>query len=128
MLDQQISEVLVDLGLLLLAGLYVFAFFVVTSFFYQRARYRRRKRLGKGKWGFYPGSASMGNALQQLSVILQPQVQHVLEEKQSADAEEDDEGAPSDPTAHLLLQAERIRRGEKLDRLTAIRKDRQEGK
>ena len=115
-----------DFGLLFLAGVYAFATFVAISFVYQRARYRRRKRLGKSKWGFYPGSASMGNALQQLSVIWQPQVQHVVEEKQADDAEEDDEGAPRDPTAHLLRQAERIRRGEKLDQLTAIRKDKHE--
>jgi hypothetical protein len=64
----------------------------------------------------------MGNALQKLSVIAQPQVEHVLEEKLSEDADEDDEGGPKDPTAHLHRQAAKIRRGEKLDRLTAIRK------
>ncbi len=112
-----------DFGLLFLAGLYAIAAVVTISFFYQRLRYKRRKRLGKSKWGFYPGSASMGNALLQLSVVLQPQMQHIVEEKEVEDAEEDDDdGAPKDPRAHLLRQAERIRRGEKLDQITAIRK------
>ena len=64
----------------------------------------------------------MGNALHQLSVIAQPQLEYVLEEKLSEDSEEDDEGAPKDPTAHLHRQAAKLRRGEKLDRLTAVRR------
>ena len=54
--------------------------------------------------------------------MAQPQVEHVLEEKLSEDAEDDSEGGPDDPVAHLHRQAARMRRGEKLDRLTAIRR------
>jgi hypothetical protein len=111
-----------SVDLMLLAALYCFVVLVAIAFFYQRYRWRRRKSRGKSKWGFYPGTASMGNALQQLSVIAQPQVEHVLEEKLSEDSEEDDEGAPKDPIAHLHRQAAKLRRGEKLDRLTTIRR------
>jgi hypothetical protein len=108
-----------NLDLILLRGLYAFTAFVTVAFFFQRYRWRRRKRKGKSNWGFYPSSASMGNALQELSVIAQPQVEHVLEEKSNEDTEDDSEGGPEDPVAHLHRQAEKIRRGEKLDRLTA---------
>lgn len=64
----------------------------------------------------------MGNALQELSVMAQPQTEYVLEEKAKDDAEEDDDGGPDDPTAHLHRQVAKIRKGEKLDRLTARRR------
>ena len=64
----------------------------------------------------------MGNALQQLSVLAQPQVEHTLEEKLSEDVDDDNEAGPQDPIAHLRRQAVRIRRGEKLGRFTAFRK------
>ena len=76
--------------------------------------------MDKSNRGFYPNAASMGNALQHLSVILQPPVQHILEHKQAKDVDEDDEGPSKDPTAHLHRQAEKIRKGEPIDRITAI--------
>ncbi len=60
----------------------------------------------------------MGNAFQTLQVLAQPEVQHILEEKQQEDADEDDEGDPDDPAAHLEQQLKKIRNGEKVDRLT----------
>ena len=78
--------------------------------------------MGKSNWGFYPSSASLGNALQELSVLTQPQVENVLEVKLNEDAEDDSEGDPENPIAHFQGQAARIRRGEKLDRLTAKRR------
>ena len=111
-----------NMDLQFLAGLYCFVTFILAAFFFQRYRYRRRKRSGKSNWGFYPSWASMGNALQKLSALAQPQVVHVLEEKLLEAADEDDEGGPKDPTAHLHRQAAKIRRGEKVDRLTTIHK------
>ena len=110
-----------DLDVLPLGGLFLFSVLFAIAFFFQRYRWRRRKRQGRSNWGFYPSSASFGNALQELSVFAQPQVEHVLEEKLSEDAEDDGEGGPEDPVA-LHRQAARMRRGEKLDRLTAIRR------
>ena len=109
--------------IMLLRGLFVFAA-VFTIFCLQRYRWRRLKRKDKRKsnWGFYPSSASMGNALQQLSVMALPQVKYVLEEKLNEDAEDDGEGGPEDPVAHLHRQLARIRKGEKLSRLTTRHK------
>ena len=111
-----------DFNLLPLAGLLFISVLFAIAFFFQRYRWRRRKRQGKGNWGFYPSSASLGNALQELSVMAHPQVEHVLEEKFSEDAEDDREGGPDNPVAHLHRQVARMRKGEKLDRLTAIRR------
>jgi hypothetical protein len=107
---------------MLLGGLYFFSALFAIAFFFQRYRWRRRKRQGKSNWGFYPSSASLGNALQELSVMAQPLVEHVLEEKLNEDTEDDSEGGPENPVAHLHGQAAKIRRGEKLDRLTARRR------
>jgi hypothetical protein len=60
---------------MLLGGLYFFSAFFAIAFFFQRYRWRRRRRQGKSNWGFYPSSASLGNALQELSVMAQPQVE-----------------------------------------------------
>jgi hypothetical protein len=59
---------------------------------------------------------------EELSIMAQPQIGYVLEEKLNEDADDDSEGGPEDPVAHLHRQAARIRRGEKLDRLTAKHK------
>jgi hypothetical protein len=85
----------------------------------QRALWRGRKRSGKGKVGFYPSGASIGNALQVLQAIAEPQVQHVIEERLDEPMDEDDEAGPKDPTAHLMRLAWRIRKGEDVG-LTAL--------
>ncbi len=86
----------------------------------QRALWRRRKKAGKSRFGFYPTGASIGTALQALQAITQPRTQHVIEEMLEEPAEDDDEAGPKDPTAHLMRQARRIRRGEEVDRLTTL--------
>ena len=111
-----------NLDVMLLGGLYFFSACFAIAFFFQRYRWRQRKRQGKSNWGFYPSPASLGNALQELSVMAQPQVEHVLEEKLNEDAEDDSEGGPENAVVHLHRQAAKIRRGEKLDRLTARRR------
>ena len=110
------------LDLILLRGFVGFMALFTVSFLFQRYRWRQRKRKGKSNWGFYPSSSSLGNALQQLSVLAQPQVEYVLEEELNENAEDDSEGGPEDPIAHLHRQAVKIRRGKKIDRLTATRK------
>jgi hypothetical protein len=105
-----------------LAALYCFVVFVGISFLYQRSRWRRRKAKGQGNWGFYPGAAALGNALHQLSVFAEPQAQHAVTEILEEESEGDEEGAPKDPVAHLHRQARKIRRGEKVKRLTALRR------
>ena len=105
---------------ILVLGLYGFVCFVSVAFVYQRLRWRYRKRKGKSRLGFYPGTGSLGNALQQLQVIAEPQTRHVVQEMLEEETEDDDEGGPDDPVRHLRRQGARIRRGERVDRLTAL--------
>lgn len=90
-----------------------------TAYFVQRWRLRRRNRKSKHRFGFYPNAASLGNALQTMQILMQPQIAEVLEEKLDDHADEDDSGDDKDPTSHLHRQATRIRQGKPPDRLTA---------
>jgi hypothetical protein len=110
----------VALDLLLVKGFYAFLCFVGCAFFYQRWCWRRKRRMGRSNLGFYPNVSLLGNALHQLQTLAEPQVAYVIEEKFNEEANEDDDGGPDDPTRHLHRQAVRIRRGEKLDRLTVL--------
>ncbi len=76
--------------------------------------------MGRSQLGFYPSGAALGNALQQLQVMAEPRVAYVVEEKLDEEADEDGEGGPDDPVRHLHRQAARIRRGERLERWTAL--------
>ncbi len=97
-----------------------FSSLIACVFYFQRFLWRLRKRAGKHRLGFYPSSASMGNALQTLEIIAQPRLEYVLEEKLDDHEEEDDEAGPKDPTAHLQRQLKRIRNGEEVDSLTVL--------
>jgi hypothetical protein len=90
---------------------------IICAFYFQRVRWRLRRRLGKKHLGFYPSSASLGNALHTLQAIAEPRVAYVLEEKLDEHEDEDDEGGPKNPTEHLKRQLRRIRNGEEVDRL-----------
>ena len=113
-----------DFGTELIRGFYAvnaLAILVCCLVFYARRRlWRRRRRLGKANPGFFPTYTAAGNALQTLHAMTQQRVDYVLEEKFVDEADEDDEGGPPEPTKHLQRQLRRIRRGEKVDRLTAI--------
>src|SRR5277367_5676849 len=78
-----------------------------VAFCAQRFLWRRRKRLGKRNLGFFPSYTSAGNALQALQAITQQRAEYVLEEKFDDEADEDDQGEPSDPTKHLHRQLRR---------------------
>ncbi|HMF53847.1 MAG TPA: hypothetical protein VK593_05825 [Edaphobacter sp.] len=62
----------------------------------------------------------MGNALQQLQVIAEPQTKHVVVEMQEEETDDEDAGGPDDPVRHLHRQAAKIRRGETVDTLAAL--------
>jgi len=94
-------------------GLYGLVCLFSIVFVWQRLRWRRTGR------GFRPRGAALGNALQQLQVIAEPQVEYVIEEKLEEEMEDEESGGPDDPVRHLHRQAARIRRGETVDRLTA---------
>jgi hypothetical protein len=112
----------VNLDIIVLRGLCSFVLFICAAFFFQRFMWRRRRRLGRKRLGFYPSSAAMGNALQSLQVFAEPQVEHILEEKLEEAADEDDSGGPDDPTRHLHRQVRKLRQGKRLERLTALKK------
>jgi hypothetical protein len=122
-------EVCVDFATEFMRGFFALNGLVIllagVVFCVRRFLWRRRKRLGKRNPGFFPTLTSAGNALQtlQVQIMAQPQAQYVLEEKQDDEAEDDDEGEPSDPEKHLHRQLRRIRRGEKIERLTAMRSE-----
>jgi hypothetical protein len=103
--------------LLFLRAFLAFSAFVCAAFLYQRARFKRRCRKGIKHPGFYPSAAALGNALQSLQVLAQPDVQYILEEKLEEPAEEDDEADPVAPTRQLRRQLEQIRLGRPVDRL-----------
>ena len=93
-------------------GLYGFVCIVSVIFLYQRLRWKRMRR------GFRPSTAMLGNALHQLQAMVEPQMQHVIEEKLNEDLEDEESGGPDDPVRHLHRQVARIRRGEKVEMLT----------
>ena len=91
---------------------------VLGMFYVQRLRWCWKTRRQKKTRGRYRGGVALGNALQNLQVLVQPQAEHVIAQMVEELLDEDDEGAPKDPTEHLLRQAKRIQNGEKVDRLT----------
>ena len=109
-----------NFGTALVLILYLFCFFTACAFFYQRARWRRRKRLGRKSLGFCPTSTSLGNALHHLMIITRPTTQYVLEEKLQEDEEDDSSGDPDTPRKHLHRQLRRIRNGEPIDPITIL--------
>ena len=101
----------------MLGGLLLYFLVFVLIVRYQRSRWRRKPRLGRKHWGYYPTSSSIGNALQTLQVFVHPQMDYVLEEKLNEDTEEDDQGDRDDPKKALGWQLRRIRNGERVDGL-----------
>jgi hypothetical protein len=99
----------------------LFAISCCVLFCVRRFLWRRRKRRGKRNLGFFPTYTSAGNALQALQGIAQPRVDHVLAEKFDDEADDDAEGEPDTPEKRLHRQLRRIRRGERVERLTVLR-------
>ena len=100
--------------------LFVQAF--LLYFYLDRASRKRRKARGKKISGFTPSTFVLGISLQHLEMFTHPSVEHWIQEKLEDQAEEDGEGDPDDPDAHLNRQLRQIRLGEPVDRLvTRIR-------
>ncbi len=107
-------------GYFLFNGLFIFSCCVL--FCVRRFLWKRRKRQGRRTLGFCPTYTSAGNALQALQAIAQPRVEYVLAEKFDDQADDDAEGGPDSPEKQLHRQLRRIRRGEKVERLTVSRR------
>jgi hypothetical protein len=111
-----------DFSLDFVRGLYIFVLGCWCVFCLRRFLWKRRKRLGKSDPGFFPTYTSAGNALHNLQAIAEPRIDYVIAEKYDDQADDDDEGEPHDPEKHLHRQLRRIRRGEKIERLTALKR------
>ncbi len=76
---------------------------------------RRRRR-----FGILAANAALGFSFLPFAAIYRPRMIEVAkaQQRQQEDADEDDNGDPDTPARHLLRQLRRIRRGEKVDRLT----------
>lgn len=101
--------------------LLLLGFLAFISFTYYQRRPKRILRGGKARFGFYPGAP--GNAFHKLRVFVHPHVKHVITQTLNQEADEDDSGDPdqqNDSVVHMLRQAVRIQRGEKVDRITAL--------
>jgi hypothetical protein len=111
-----------DFALDLLRGFYVFNGLVIVVFCLRRFLWRQRRWRGKPDPGFFPTYTSAGNALHTLQAIAEPRVEYVIAEKLDDQADDDDEGEPNDPEKHLHRQLRSIRRGEKIERLTVLKR------
>ena len=96
-----------------------FLLIVLILFHYsvRRILWRRARRRGKGRLGFYPSAFALGMAFQFIQVYYKPSVAYALEAKQDEDADDDDSGDPETLARQLSRQLRRIRRGEPIDRL-----------
>ncbi|MFT4112282.1 hypothetical protein [Silvibacterium sp.] len=98
---------LIGLGLVVMLG----------AFWLQRLRWRRRRR--KGRRGHLPSIGALGLALQNLQLFVHPSTEYTIEERLKEAADKEDDGDTADPAKHLERQLRRVRRGERLDVLTA---------
>jgi len=95
----------------------------VCAFYIQRVLWRKNRRSGGNRFGFFPTYTSAGNAFQQLQMLAEPKTEHVIQEKaidEADEADEDDDGEPEDE-ANLILQLRKIRNGDRSSRLVVFR-------
>ena|ERR1700758_195729 len=98
---------------LTLVGIAVFLSRVKMLIWKPKSRRRRR-------FGIISANAALGISFLPFAAIYRPRMMEVAKAqiRQQEDVDEDDNGGPDTPTRQLLRQLRRIRRGEKVDRLT----------
>jgi len=106
-----------DIDLIFIGALLAFLTFFTATFLLQRYRYRRRKAGDKNYRGFYPSAAVLSLAILSLQNLAQPDLHHLLEQRQLEAEDEENNSDPDDPSAQLTRQLKRIRNGEKIDTL-----------
>jgi hypothetical protein len=105
---------------MVLAGIPAIAIAVILAHYcLRRAAWKRAKRLGKTKLGFFPSAAGLGMMFLFMQALIQPSLSHVLEAKQEERQDEDagDAESPAAKLRHFHRQLRRIRHGERVDRL-----------
>jgi hypothetical protein len=90
---------------------------ILAHYMLRRAAWRRSRRLGRRRLGYYPSSFALGMALQFIQVFHRPSMAYVLEAKQDEEADADDSGGPESLARQLHRQLRRIRHGEFVERL-----------
>ena len=98
-------------------GPYLIAVVLLCVFYLRRFLWRREKRSGKKRSGFYPTTFALGLAFQMVQIVYEHGPRHLIVEKWKEQAEEDDEGDPENPARQLDRQLRRIRRGEEVEML-----------
>jgi hypothetical protein len=104
-------------GILLSNAPYIAVVVILVHYVWRRAVWRRGKRLGRKRLGYYPSAVALGMVLQFVEVFYRPSVDYLLETKQQEVVEDDDEGDPETEAKELNRQLKRIRRGEQVERL-----------
>jgi len=107
---------------ILLGAFLAFSALFAAVFLLQRLQYRRKKAANPNYRGFYPTMAALGLTL--LHTLAQPDLHHVLEQRQTEAEVEDEDGDPDDPAAQLNRQLKRIRNREHIDALRVPLKSR----
>ncbi len=72
------------------------------------------------RFGIMAANAALGFSFLPFAAIYRPRMIEITKAqiRQQEDVDEDDNGGPDTPLKHLMQQLRRIRRGEKVDRLT----------
>jgi hypothetical protein len=96
---------------------YLFIVAILAHYVIRRARWKHRRRRGV-LTGFCPSSSALAMVFLLTQTFYRPSIRHVIEVKQVMKAEEDDQGEPDTPEQSLKQQLKRIRRGERVERLT----------
>ncbi len=110
-----------NLDLIVQGAFLAFCTLIALTFVFHRARHNHRKRCGKKTLGFYPSAAALSLTLLSLQTLVQPDLNHSLEQRQSEATEQDDQGDPNDPAAQLARQLRRIRNGQPLERSETLK-------
>ena len=93
---------------------------IFVHYFVKRAAWKRAKRSGREKLGFFPTSVGLGMMFLFMQAFTRPSLSYVLEAKQQEEADEDDSGDSLASTArlkHFHRQLRKIRRREPIDKL-----------
>jgi hypothetical protein len=109
---------LVSAWIVFFAGAPLLGVVTFTAIFYlKRGSFKPSKRSRNRHAGFSAFTFSMGMALQNMEMLVNHNVQHVIEERFDQDADEDGQGDPDHPRAQMNRQLKRIRMGESVERL-----------
>ena len=100
---------------------FIVAFSLKRAILRWRNRHRKQGRncsMSKSQTRFIASTFTLGFALQHLQALTHPNVEYVIEQQYDEAADEDDQGEPENTKTQLHRQLKRIRRGERVERLS----------